>query len=478
MSNLYSRFKEWALKQPDHPALVEPDRSLSYGELLELIDWFSQWIPQKETVGIVLDHTIELIALLFAINKNGSLFVPAEPTMPAKRLKEMFSQANVQTVITQKRLEDCFPALNVLVLEELKEKRTLSPEIRFLSEVPENDQAYVLFTSGTTGKPKGVVVRNEGVLNYVQAFGQQLNVTPQDRMIQYSVITFDIFIEETFGTLLNGATLYLPDNHVRKDIEALADYLDTNQISLLSGFPYLAEELNERKAFPQTLRYLISGGDVLRLSQIDRLLDRIPVLNTYGPSETTVCASYYPVKKEEVLEDGTFPIGKPIQNVSMEIWDSENHPVPDGQPGEIIIMGKGVSDGYIQMVKESENFDLSPEKRIYHSGDIGYKIGDTYYFIGRKDRQIMVDGRRVELDEVESVLYQMDGISQAVIITQDHNHHISMVAFVNGAPEKEEIETYLKSLLPDYMVPKIRKIDHIPLNEHGKPDGKALHALL
>ncbi len=166
-------------------------------------------------------------------------------------------------------------------------------------------------------------------------------------MLQHSVCSFDIFVEEVFTTLLSGAALAIPSDEERADVKKLIQFIKRNKVTMLSGFPYLLQEINDLPKIPESLRLLISGGDVIRASYVTNLLGKVEVYNTYGPSETTVCASYCRCTKDNVLEDGTFPVGKSVLGTEIKVMDEEGKKLPDGEVGELCIFGGGVSNGYI-----------------------------------------------------------------------------------------------------------------------------------
>lgn len=193
-------------------------------------------------------------------------------------------------------------------------------------------------------------------------------------MLQYSVCSFDIFVEEVFTSLLNGAALAIPADEDKADIHALMAFVERHHVTMISGFPYLLAEMNHLSVIPSSLRLLISGGDVLRGVYVDHLLNKAEVYNTYGPSETTVCASYYRCNSGTVLEDGTYPIGHPVLGAQIRILDQSGNEVAKGQTGEICIYGGGVSLGYIgDHAEENRAFERQPDgSTMYRSGDLGY----------------------------------------------------------------------------------------------------------
>ena len=256
------------------------------------------------------------------------------------------------------------------------------------------------------------------------------------------------------------------------------NFVKKHNVTIISGFPYLMAEMNHLSKIPSSIRLLISGGDVLREVYIDHLLKQTEVYNTYGPSETTVCASYYHCNKGIVLPDGTYPIGQAIKGVKIHILDQNDNELPAGQTGEICIYGDGVSLGYIGNHKEENKaFEkLSDGRIMYRSGDLGYSLpnGDIA-FLYRKDTQIMIYGKRVEVSEVESRLYQCKDVQQAVVRAfTDENGLSYMIAYVVPADQNikvSEIKKELSEHLTNFMIPEFFvKMSQIPLNNNGKPD--------
>lgn len=475
---IYSLFQYIAVKNREKAAVIENNRTMTFGELFDLTDRIAGTFPEQiSSIGIVMDHRAEMIAAILAVLKCGARYVPAEPSFPTGRIQYMMGEAEVDFILTERayadklegfelRLTDC--EICGLEAPAAEKKAAGNPDL----------PAYVLYTSGTTGRPKGVCVTNRNVCHYVRAFQHEFHVSTEDVMLQYSVCSFDIFVEEVFAGLLNGAAVAIPAEEDKADIHSLMKFVEKHHVTMISGFPYLLAEMNHLPRIPSSLRLLISGGDVLRGVYVDRLLEQADVYNTYGPSETTVCASYYRCNDGTVLEDGTYPIGKPVKGSSIRILDADGNEVPAGKTGEICIYGSGVSFGYIgDHEEENKVFErLAAGGTMYRSGDLGYFLPDgNIAFLHRKDTQIMIYGKRVEVSEVESRLYQCKSVQQAIVRAfTDENGLSYMTAYVVPAEQNIKVSAVRSELaenLTAFMIPEFFvKMPSIPLNTNGKPD--------
>ncbi len=482
METIYSYFQNIVDKYPDQPAIIEDDRVLTFAELSQMVDQIVDSFPgEVHSVGIVKRHRAEMIASIFAVLKCGARYIPAEPDFPIGRIKDMMTEAQVDFIMTEPsflyKLEG-FPTRTGYEDDAGSGNTYNTREVAADPDSP----AYVLYTSGTTGRPKGVCVRNRNVCHYVRAFENEFHPQPGDVMLQYSVCSFDIFVEEVFASLLNGAALAIPSEEDKGNMEALMSFVTRHGVTMISGFPYLLAEINHLPKLPSSLRLLISGGDVLRGIYCDRLLDQTKVYNTYGPSETTVCASYYCCNDGYLLDDGTYPIGKPVKGVRIRILDEDGNETPVGETGEICILGDGVSMGYIgDHDEENKAFITLPDGQVmYKSGDLGYWLADgNIAFLHRMDDQIMIYGKRVETSEVESRLYQCKNVQQAVVRALTDDDGLSyMVAYV--VPEhpgldisaiKEELsENLTLFMIPEFFV----EMERIPVTPNGKTDSSKL----
>ncbi|MDE5839532.1 MAG: AMP-binding protein, partial [Muribaculaceae bacterium] len=300
---IYSYFKGIADKYPENSAIIEDDRSITFSQLDKMVDAIADKFYNRnpQSVGIVMHHGAEQIAAMLAVLKSGAFYVPAEPSLPQERIDYMMQTAGVDFIINDNYCKHLRPANNIIS-----------------DQSEPNGLAYVLYTSGTSGRPKGVSVENHSVVNYCEAFEEEFKTGPGDVMLQYSVCSFDIFVEEVYTTLLNGATLCIPSHAIHNgSLEGLLKFADRHGVTIIDGFPYLLAEMNKLDYIPKSIKLIISGGDVIRASYITRLKDLgIKIYNTYGPSETTVCSNYYRVDNATPLDDGTFPIGKAIKGVA------------------------------------------------------------------------------------------------------------------------------------------------------------------
>lgn len=479
--DIYAEFRNVIRQNPDRVLVFDNKRKLTAEEFDKLTDSIAVKLPENvNRVGIMMDHSVEMIAAIFAVLKTGAAYVPVEPFFPIERIGYMMKEAEVGCIITNSEYTDKVSDIPKIIVDKGFAINTYAPDTH--KEASGDSLAYILYTSGSTGKPKGVAVTHGNVLHYVNAFQNEFQPNVNDIMLQYSVCSFDIFVEEVFTTLLSGAALAIPSDEDKNSIERLMQYVDKNKVTIISGFPYLLQDMNSLKAIPKTLRLLISGGDVIRKSYVTNLVDKITVYNTYGPSETTVCAAYYNCSKGETLEDGTYPVGKAIKGTSIKILGENSGEVRKGEVGEICILGGGVSQGYIgSRTEENKAFvTLENGERMYRSGDLGCVLPDgNLAFIRRKDTQVMILGKRVEADEVQNVILEYPDIYQAVVVPYTDSKNLSyLVAYIvpkNDNFDLTALREYMTMYLTSFMIPEFFVVlDKLPLTENGKLDKDSL----
>lgn len=498
---IFERFALQAERDPDALAVIDEHGTVTYGQLAAMARHVAAALPDDARfVGVVMDHGAEMIAAMLGILAAGAAFVPAEPDFPIRRIAFMFEESGVDAVVTQgvhaPTVGSGKDGRELVLVEpgSLRAAPAAEGAASPASAATPRSLAYVLYTSGTTGTPKGVAVENRNVCSYMRAFRAEFGIGPGDRMLQHSVCSFDIFIEEVFGALLHGATLVVPPRAICADAPRLAAFIEANGVTIVDGFPYLMSDLNALPQRPGCVRLYVSGGDVLHESQVSNLVGEAAVYNTYGPSETTCCVAYQRCRAGEAGPDGTYPVGTPISGTRIDVVDKRLRPVADGQPGELLITGPGVSRGYLGGASrhpEQANFvptprwveaQLAGETAVrraasvsYRSGDVGLRRADgTLAFLHRKDDQVMIGGKRVEAKEVENVLLQDRAIHQAVVVPgSDEAGSAYLTAYVVPQGERfslSELEERLGQKLTSFMIPEFFvRMDAIPLNDHGKP---------
>ena len=483
---LYSRFKEVAKAHASNPAIIDERNVVKYETLDRLTDTmlsrFPSYVPAR--VGIVMDHSAEMIAAILAVLKCGGAFVAVDPDFPRERMNRFLTECGIDFVVTQPEYASAlYDFRQFIVGKNFSVDETLH-------EVPDRSRAdraaYILYTSTTSGYPLGVSVGNRQVLAMAEAFGKTFHITPDDVVMQFSSSVVNIFIQEVFGTLLNGATLAIPSAATRSDRDALVRFADDNYVSIISGFPYLMQELNTLPSLPLTLRTVISSGDQLAPSAVGHLMEQVTVYNTYGGPENTVFSTAYCCNDGVALPNGQYPLGKPVEGVEVMILDDNLRPVAPGKTGEICFAGEFVADGYIGDHRNEMNTltTLEDGTRIYRTGDMGRVLADgSVAYLRRKDQEVNIFGKRVVTDEVERALKASDEVKDCFVMDyQDEKGSAYLVAYV--VPESSSlrlswVKNKLAQYLSAYMIPEFFVLlRQLPVNAAGKVNPLALPVVL
>lgn len=484
---IYSRFKELVTANPDHPAAIDEHSCVTYAGLDLMVDTlisrFPTFIPAR--VGVVMDHSVEMLASLLAINKAGAAFVPVEPDFPPERMVTFLTESGVDFVITQEKYASLVKSFTLLI-----NNPTLysNPPVMQLPDRSHADRAaYILYTSSPSGYPLGIMVGNHQVVSMSERFGKAFNISGDDILLQYSAVIVNIFIEEVFGTLLNGAVLAIPSSETRNDPEALMRFADDQYVSIISGFPYLLHELNGMPSLPQTLRLVISGGDQLSPQSVGHLVQQIPVYNTYDPQEATVFSTLFCCNEGGELQSGYFPMGKAMEGVEIHILDENLNPVTPGAEGEICVSGDGVADsitGDHRMELISSLTTLPDGTRIARTGDMGRLLPDgSLEYLHRKDSEVLLLGKRVVTGEVERALMASGEVKECTVVHyNDEKGSVYLVAYVVPASKSFSLswtKNRLTQYLPAYMVPEFFVLlKQLPVTATGQINQQALPVVL
>jgi amino acid adenylation domain-containing protein len=438
---------------------------------------------QGETIALLLPRNASMVIGMLGCMHAGVAFMPIDPEEPVGRIYNFLKSGDCRKLIVS---GDLLNDVNWSDVEMIRmESLTINNEPASVQEVSPVEGCYVIHTSGSTGTPKAVAVSHQSFINYVCHFQQYFSLTAQDVVLQHAAVSFDIAMEEIFPILGVGGRLCILED--RKNIKKIIDVLEQEKISIISSTPLVLKHLNEQLD-RTALRLVISGGDVLRPAYIDQFIARnLPVYNTYGPTECTICATYHQVDKEET----GIAIGKPITNCDVYILNNQGGLQPAGVEGEICIGGAGVAIGYINdpaLTKEKFiDHELAPNGKIYRTGDTGrYTTAGILEYTGRNDAQLKVRGIRIEPGEIERAIMEYPGVRTAIVMAvQEPVYGKIPVAFVifdteeNNASQLHALRTFLRGRLPEYMMPgKTIPVTDIPLNTQGKPDKAALIHLM
>jgi aspartate racemase len=502
-------FEQQVRQTPDAVALIREDGQVTYGELNSRANQLAHYLRKcgvgaDTRVGLCLQRSPEMITVLLGILKAGGAYLPLDPDYPQARLAFMVKDAQVSLLITDGSLAKNLPsnAAEVLYLEELSAKiaieSTSDPELTTTAD----NLAYVMYTSGSTGQPKGVAVTHRNVVRLVRDTNYA-SFAADEVFLQSATISFDASTFEIWGSLLNGARLALmpPGCASLRDLGSAIKRFQVTTLWLTAGLFHLMVDnhLEDLKG----VRQLLAGGDVLSVPHVQRVLAELKgcrLINGYGPTENTTFTCCHAITDPAGLT-GSVPIGRPISNTSVYILDRTMNPVPIGVAGELYIGGDGVARGYLNGPELNaqrfvpDPFSQTTNARLYRTGDlVRYRANGEIEFLGRIDNQVKVRGFRVELGEIESALAEHPAVREAVVIARKDNGDKHLAAYVTCTtnfslsssvePSRDddklkfvvqELREFLSEKLPDHMVPSVFVVlEALPLSPEGKVDRKAL----
>ena len=489
-SSLTDRFEAQVHRVPDRVAVVCGGESLTYAELNARANHLAHELRARgvgngSPVGLCLERSAQLIAGMLGILKAGGAYVPLVPELPPARLVQQLEESGARLVVTSRRWLDRVPASAALCIGDAAPAGEPGDPAWAVSP---DQAAYVLFTSGSTGAPKGVVVTHRNVLSYVTAIGRLLgfDLIADERALHFATVsTFAADLGNTaiYPALLSGGCLHVIPDEVATDATAYADYVAARQVDVLKITPsHLRALMAGPGAAVLPNRFLMLGGEACPWDLVEAVsrVGRCRIINHYGPTETTVGCCAFLVGERNVRQwaPATVPVGRPLANVRAYVLDAARQPVPVGIHGELYVGGAGVALGYLGRPDlTAERFLDDPfagvaGARMYRTGDRVRQLptGDIE-FLGRADDQVKVRGYRVEPAEIEAVIRTVVGVAQAAVVARGDR----LVAYVCGTATAEAIGATVASRLPDYMVPHaIVALRELPLTANGKLDRAAL----
>ena len=479
-----------ALRTPDAPAVLSTAGAVSYGELLERARCAAAWLRARgvgpgSLVGLIMRRGPEQIVGILAALLAGGAYLPVDAGLPAERIRYMLRDGDVRCVLTNTGWAAEDDATAVLALD-VTGPAPASPVSSGPGGRRPDDLAYVLYTSGTTGAPKGVMVSHRSVANVVADCNQRFGIGPTDRFLAVSAFNFDLSVYDIFGALSAGAALVLPDAERAADPGHWLDLCGQFGVTVWNSVPAIAGLMREH-ADPDgdprltALRLIMLSGDRIPPAlppALAGLSGDLSLVSLGGPTETTIWNILHPIEPDEL--GSTIPYGRPSANNRAYILDADGRDVPDWVTGEICAAGTGLARGYWRdPARTAERFwlDEGRAERLYRTGDLGrYLPSGEIEIAGRSDFQIKINGYRIEAGEVETRLAAIPAVKQAVVVRQPGQHGGGrLVAHLAAAgdtrPGDEEIRRALRVHLPDYMTPAaVVWHDDLPLTPNGKVD--------
>lgn len=503
--SIFGLFEKQVLEQPNSPAVVMGKKVVTYQQLWELSEKVASAIrgnhlPRQSLVGIYVNRSIEMLAIMLGILKADCVYVPLDTKYPILKIETIIYTADLSHVITSdeaiEKLTFHFAGKQTVkfhVIEKilLGEERVVSHDFMQLNQTFSDKLAYIMFTSGTTGAPKGVIVTQYNVINYCQWFCETTQFDASSIIDFSSSIAFDLSVPCTLAPLMVGGTIALCEDTEKTNPQRYLQHLIRNKVThteltpgyveMLLNYPDLVRELVD-------LKVLLLGADVVLSGDVMKWLALCPnhrVVNEYGPTETTVSATSYFINKDVMVNEASVPIGRPAFNSSCYLLDKYGNLCPAGIKGELHIGGAQVTNGYLgkpALTKEKFIFSSfnNHQEIIYKTGDLACWLPDgNLQFFGRNDHQVKIQGYRIELAEIESVLLKMPIVHQAVVVVKQGHYkekYLRVYLVVESVlPTISDIKLFLSSYLPSYMVPKeVCVTDAIPLKENEKIDFEAL----
>ncbi|MCF2133805.1 MULTISPECIES: non-ribosomal peptide synthetase [Mycetohabitans] len=485
---------------PQATALIFEEQTLSYAELNTRANRLAHrliklGVKPDTRVAICVERSPAMVVGLLAVLKAGGAYVPLDPSYPSERLTYMvtdstptvlLSSGTPSAAVTQ-GLGNGVPILDLQTdIAQWAHQSAENPNAYELS-LDAQDLAYVIYTSGSTGRPKGVMVQHQGVVNLVTAIARELDMTAQDKMLQFAPLSFDTSIEEIFTPLTRGAALVLRTDAWLAGAEPFWSLCAAHHVSVVDlPVQFWTQLVQEAAPVANSVRAILIGGDALSASARDAWFSgeghRPRLLNAYGPTETTVTATIHEVADNK---SSWCTIGRPIDNTRLYILDSHQQSVPLGAVGELYIGGAGVARGYLNRPKLTaerfvrDPFANEPNARMYKTGDLARYLPDgNLEFLGRNDYQVKIRGFRIELGEIEACLAKHAQVHEAVVLAMGESSAKRLVAYVVAKADEQlanTLRTHVASALPEYMVPSaFVRLDAFPLTPNGKLDRRAL----
>lgn len=495
-------FEEQAEKVPENIALVFGDETMTYRGLNTKSNQLARLLREEmgETspnpvIGIMMERSMEMIIGILGILKSGAAYLPIDPEHPADRIRYMLEDSKALFLLTEEGLFNVWKGLGIKVVNIKDDLIYKGDCLNLPKNNKSTDLAYIMYTSGSTGKPKGNLITHYNISRVVKNTNY-IDINSNDTLLQLSNYAFDGSVFDIYGALLNGAKLVLVDKGTILDMPSLSRLIKNQKITVFFLTTALFNTLVDINigCFDH-IRKVLFGGERVSVPHVRKALEYMGpgrIIHVYGPTESTVYATYYPV--DEISSDAvTIPIGRPISNTQVYIVGKNNCLQPVGVPGELCISGQGLALGYLNNPKltrekfvpnpfEKELSDFNPHfspNVMYKTGDLARWLPDgNIEFLGRIDYQVKIRGFRIELEEIEKQLMTYEEVKETVVIdrvAEDGAKYLCAYFTSDKKVAPKQLMEHLSRTLPDYMIPSFFvQMDKLPLTSNGKVNRKAL----
>jgi amino acid adenylation domain-containing protein/thioester reductase-like protein len=486
---LHELVADQARARPDKLAVIGDREALTYRDLEDCAARVAARLVRlglalEDRVAILLERSPRLVAAILGVLKAGGAYVPLDPSYPHDRLAFTVEDSRARILITSARCRSGLPAAfsgaAVVDIDEVAREREPSPGPALPRAQPHN-LAYIIYTSGSTRRPRGALIEHRSVVNTLYGHVARYPFADSDVWSQFASAGFDMAVYEQFMPLLTGATSVICSEDVKSDGRAFVEFVDRHRVSALVLAPAFLRALGKPEL--SSVRFVITGGEAANMEDVAHYARTRYYLNCYGPTETTVCATTYQARAVD-LRTARLPIGKPLANYRMYVLDRTGRPAPVGVPGELCIAGIGLARGYWNNSEATrDKFVTAFGQRLYRTGDrVRWLRDGNLDFLGRVDHQVKLRGFRIELGEIEAALGGHPGVAQAAVVlhraASDDALFGFFVAEPGGSPSRDEIVAQLAGQLPAYMIPSVLvALERMPLTEHDKIDRRALTRL-
>lgn len=500
--NILECIRTYARTRPDQTAFYSGGRTLTYRQLEERSEKLARYLEaiscdNKGPVAVYGHKKPEMLIAFLACVKSGRAYCPIDTSVPDARIETILGMLKSKVVLTSEELHVETEDKLILELEDwFLENEEYSGEEKELFPVSGEEVFYMIFTSGSTGEPKGVQI-TESCLSHFLDWSVELGNSRQDKdgkvFLNQAPFSFDLSVMDLYTCLACGGTLYCLNKKTQGDYRELKEELQRSGVHIWVSTPSFADVCLSEPAFDKEhlpdLEVFLFCGETLTNRTVKRLSERFKgavIVNTYGPTESTVAVTEVTVTKELCETVSPLPVGKAKPGTDIEIRDKEGNLCQEGEKGEIVIVGDSVSLGYYKRQELTEKVFFTTEQngiRGYRTGDKGYVKDGMLYYCGRMDLQIKLHGYRMEIEDIENNMLRLADIRHAVVVANEKDGKVkSLTAYVvaretvnDERAYQKEIKERLSEFLPEYMIPKkIVFVGQIPMTANGKADRKAL----